>query len=62
MALQRLLDAPIGPLNHPVGFGRLRRGEAMLKVEGGAQPVELVRAGRGTLMQTEALLHGPLPH
>jgi hypothetical protein len=40
-------------LDHAVGLKRLRRGQAMLDVEGGAQRVELVRADRGALAQAE---------
>ena len=53
VALQNLLDAAVEALDHAVGLRRLRRREAMLDVEGGAQFAELVLAGRGTLAQAE---------
>lgn len=53
MALQDVFDAAIETLDHAVGLRRLRWREAMIDAEGGAQRVELVRAGRGTLAQAE---------
>lgn len=56
MALQNFLDAAIETLDHAVGLRGLRRREAMLYVEGGAQRVERVRPGRCTLAQAEEVV------
>ena len=51
--MQHLLDPPVESLDHAIGLRRLRRGQAVLDLEGGAERVELVRASRGPLAQAE---------
>ncbi len=53
VALQHLLDVAVEPLANSIGLGRLRRGRAVLDIEGCAELVELVRARCGALAQTE---------
>ena len=51
--LQHLLDPAVEALDHAVGLRVLRRGQAMVDGEVGAEPVELVLAGGAALAQAE---------
>ena len=53
VALQHLLDAPVEPLDHPVGLRRLRRGQAVLDALDCAERVELMLACGRPLTQAE---------
>ena len=53
VALQNLLNTTVETFDHTVGLGRLRRGQAMLDVQGGAERVELMFASRSTFAQAE---------
>ena len=44
---QHVADAAVEPFHHSVGLGRLRRRQAVLDAQFGAEQVELVLAGRG---------------
>ena len=53
MALEDVLDPAVEALDHAVGLWAHRRGQAVLDVEIGAEPVELVVAGGGTAAEAE---------
>ena len=53
VALQHLLDSAVETFNHSVGLGMLRRRQAVLDAEVGAEAIEVVFAGRRTFAQTE---------
>ena len=53
VALQHLLDAAVEPLDHAVGLGMLRRGQAVLDAEVTAEQVERVLAGGCALAQAD---------
>jgi len=46
VGFEHVADAAVEPLHHSVGLGRLRRRQAMLDAQFGAELVELVLAGR----------------
>lgn len=53
VALQHFLDASVEALDHAVGLGRFRRGQAVLDVERLAEYVELVFPSRGAFAQAK---------
>jgi hypothetical protein len=61
VALQHLLDPAVEALDHAVGPGRCGRGQAVFDTRPGAEPVERVRARRGTPAQAEEAVGELLP-
>jgi len=53
VALQNVFDPAIEALQHAVCLRRFWRGQAVLDVQVGVEPVELVRARRSTLARAE---------
>ncbi len=53
MALQHLLNATVEPLDHPVGLGRLWRGQSVFDAQGSAEFVKLVLTCRDAFAQAE---------
>ena len=53
VALQNLLNATVETFDHAVGLRRLRRGQAVLDLQGRTERVELMLACGGPLAQTE---------
>ena len=51
--LKHLLDAAVEPLDHAVGLGVLRWGEAVFDAKVAAQQIEVVLAGGRALAQAE---------